>query len=279
MYIQLAFALDRVKALAPQHPGVEDEGAVQGRARRRPEGPRRRARTGSCEIMMATHAGMTTDEFAQDRRATGSRPPTPAVQAALHRTASTSRCSRCSRTCARTASRRSSSPAAASSSCACGPRESTAFRPSRSSAAAVKMQYEMRDGKPVLFKLPEIDFIDDRPGKPVGITSSSAAGRSRLRQLRRRLQMLEWTTAAGPAPRFGAARPPHRRRARIRLRPRLARRQARQGTRRAAAEEGWTVVSMKNDWRTIFPPTRNGRAPHRPPMPTATIRLWLGLSS
>jgi len=41
IYFQFAFALERVKALAPKHPGVEDEAAVQGGTRRRHEGPRR----------------------------------------------------------------------------------------------------------------------------------------------------------------------------------------------------------------------------------------------
>ena len=47
MYVQLAFALDRVKALAPDHPGVGDDPAVPGGARRRHEGARGERRKGS----------------------------------------------------------------------------------------------------------------------------------------------------------------------------------------------------------------------------------------
>ena len=64
MYIQLAFALDRVKALAPHASGMEDQAAVRGSARRRHEGaggvPAKRAWLSS---MAVTHAGMTTAEF------------------------------------------------------------------------------------------------------------------------------------------------------------------------------------------------------------------------
>ena len=35
--------------------------------------------------------------------------------------------------------------------------------------SSIKTKYEMRDGKPVLLRLPEVDFIDDKSGKPVGI--------------------------------------------------------------------------------------------------------------
>ena len=45
----------------------------------------------------------------------------------------------------------------------------TASRPSRWSAARESCKYQMRNGKPVLMKLAEIDFVDDGPGKPVGI--------------------------------------------------------------------------------------------------------------
>ena len=82
-------------------------GDHEGRSRRRRE-------RGSSEISIAaTHAGMTTDEFDDDRQGLAGDRAAPAVQAAVHRAASTSRCSSCWRTCGRTASRRSSSPAAA----------------------------------------------------------------------------------------------------------------------------------------------------------------------
>ena len=65
---------------------------------------------------------------------------------------------------------------------------------------SIKTRFEMRDGQPVLVRLPEINFIDDKAGKPVGINAAyRPPPHRRLRQLRRRPQMLQWTTAgSGP---------------------------------------------------------------------------------
>ena len=106
MYVQLAFALDRVKALAAEASGMEGQAAVQGRAGRRPEDAGRSpASKGIVELVAATHAGMTSDEFDQDRRRLARDGAASALQAALHRNASISRCSNCWPTCAPTASR------------------------------------------------------------------------------------------------------------------------------------------------------------------------------
>ena len=98
----------------------------------------------------------------------------------------------------------------------------------------------------------EIDFIDDKTGKPVGINQH--IGRRPIAAFGNSdgdLQMLQWTTAGGGAA-LWPDRPPHRCRARMGLRPQVLRRPPRQGARRGHAE-GWTVVDMKNDWKTIFP--------------------------
>ena len=158
---------------------------------------------GLLEIMAATHAGMTTEEFTKtvarlDRDARGIRAssgPTPS--------SSTSRCWSCSPICAPTASRPSSCRAAASSSCGRGPSRSTAFRPSRWSARPASSKFEMgADGKPVLVKEPKVEFIDDGPGKPVGI--NRFIGRRPIFAFGNSdgdLQMLQWT-AAGDGARF-----------------------------------------------------------------------------
>ena len=69
--------------------------------------------------------------------------------------------------------------------------------------SSVKTKYEVRDGKPVLVQLPEIDFIDDKAGKPVGI--DKFIGRRPVMAFGNSdgdFEMLEWTTA-GQGPRFG----------------------------------------------------------------------------
>ena len=118
--------------------------------------------------------------------------------------------------------------------------------------SSVKLKLEMRDGKPVLVKLPEVDLYDDKQGKPIGI--ESRIGRRPIAAFGNSdgdLQMLQWT-AAGPGPRFclyvhhtDAQREwAYDRQSHIgRLDKGLDEAKAR----------GWTVVSMKDDWRAIFP--------------------------
>jgi hypothetical protein len=117
------------------------------------------------------------------------------------------------------------------------------------------LKYEIRDGKPVLIKTPELVLNDDKEGKPVGIQrhigrrSIAAFGNSDGD-----FQMLEWTTS-GQGARFGlivhhtdAAREfAYDRESHI---GKLARGLD------EAPKRGWTVVSMKDDWKTIFPPAK-----------------------
>jgi phosphoglycolate phosphatase-like HAD superfamily hydrolase len=120
--------------------------------------------------------------------------------------------------------------------------------------SSLKAAYEVRDGKPVIVKLPELNFIDDKAGKPVGIHQHIgrrpifAAGNSDGD-----FQMLEWTTS-GNGPRFGllvhhddAAREfAYDRESHI---GRLDR-----GLDEGPAR-GWSIVSMAEDWKLVFPPT------------------------
>ena len=114
-----------------------------------------------------------------------------------------------------------------------------------------KLKFEMRDGKPVLMKLPEINFIDDKAGKPVGIQQH--IGRRPIAAFGNSdgdLQMLQWT-AAGSGPRFclfvhhtDAEREwAYDRKSHIgQLDKALDEAQA----------KGWTVVDMKDDWKRSF---------------------------
>ena len=71
--------------------------------------------------------------------------------------------------------------------------------------SSIKTKYEMRDGKPVLIRLPELNFVDDKTGKPIGINSHigrrpiAAFGNSDGDQ-----QMLEWTQGGYRGPTHGA---------------------------------------------------------------------------
>jgi hypothetical protein len=140
---------------------------------------------------------------------------------------------------------------AAASSCARSRRRSTAFR-RKIIGSTGKLRYEDRDGKPVLMKMPAVEFVDDKEGKPIAI--QRVIGRRPLAAFGNSdgdLQMLQWTSA-GAGSRFclyvhhtDAEREwAYDRKSSI---GRLDK-----GLEEAGAR-GWTVVDMKKDWRRIFP--------------------------
>jgi hypothetical protein len=115
----------------------------------------------------------------------------------------------------------------------------------------VKLKYELRDGTPTLMKLPEIDLVDDGPGKPVGI--QQVIGRRPVMAFGNSdgdFEMLEWTTA-GPGARFGLIvrhTDASREWSYDRDSPigRLAK------ALDEAPRRGWIVVDMKSDWKRVF---------------------------
>jgi phosphoserine phosphatase len=115
-----------------------------------------------------------------------------------------------------------------------------------------KLKFEIRDGKPVLVKLPEVQFIDDREGKAVGI--QTFIGRQPLAAFGNSdgdLQMLQWT-AAGSGSRF-CLLVHHTDAAREWAYDRASPIGKLDRALDEASAKGWTVVSMKDDWKTIFP--------------------------
>jgi len=118
--------------------------------------------------------------------------------------------------------------------------------------SSIKTRFEMRNGKPVLVRLPELNFINDKAGKPVAI--NQYIGRRPIAAFGNSdgdLQMLQWTMA-GDGPRFAlyvhhtdAGREwAYDRKSSIgRLDKGLD----------EAQQNGWTVVDMKKDWKVVFP--------------------------
>ena len=64
--------------------------------------------------------------------------------------------------------------------------------------SSIVTKFERRDGQPKLFRLPQVNFVDDGPGKPVGINQH--IGRRPIAAFGNSdgdLEMLQWTTAVG----------------------------------------------------------------------------------
>ena len=118
--------------------------------------------------------------------------------------------------------------------------------------SSIKTRFEMRDTIPLLFRLPDINFVDDKAGKPIGINEH--IGRRPIAAFGNSdgdLEMLQWTTLGASGPRFGLivhhtdaereyAYDRHSHFGKLDL------------ALDAAAVNRWTVVNMKNDWKRIF---------------------------
>ena len=111
-----------------------------------------------------------------------------------------------------------------------------------------ELKFELRDGAPVLRKLPEIDFVDDKEGKTVGIQRNRPPPRHGVRHSDGDLQMLQWT-AAGAGPRF-ALRVHHTDAEREWAYDRDSHIGKLDTAWDEAVAKGWTVVSIKDDWQT-----------------------------
>jgi len=116
----------------------------------------------------------------------------------------------------------------------------------------VKLKYELRPSGPVLLRLPEINFIDDKAGKPVGIAQYigrrpvAAFGNSDGDQ-----QMLEWTAGGeGASLMLLVHHDDAQREYAYDRRSQIGRLDKAWDE---AVERGWTVVSMQRDWKRIFP--------------------------
>ena len=118
--------------------------------------------------------------------------------------------------------------------------------------SSIKTKFELRDGKTVLVRLPEINFIDDKAGKPIAINQH--IGRRPIAAFGNSdgdLQMLQWT-AAGRGPRF-CLYVHHTDEQREWAYDRKSHIGKFDKGLDEANEKGWTVVDMKNDWVVIHP--------------------------
>jgi hypothetical protein len=251
MYFQLAFALDRVKALAPQHPEWKNKEPFASLLKGDLKGALAGGEPAIFQIVMATHTGMTTAEFEQivkDWIATAKHPNTkrlytemvyqPMLELLTYLRANGFK----------------TFIVSGGGIEFMRPWTETVYGipPEQVVGSSIKTKFELFDGKPVLMRLPELNFIDDKAGKPVGINEHIgrrpilAFGNSDGDQ-----QMLQWT-AAGSGMRFMGL--VHHTDA---DREWAYDRKSHIGTLDKALDEantkGWTVVDMKKDWREIYP--------------------------
>ena len=117
--------------------------------------------------------------------------------------------------------------------------------------STIKTKFEVRDGKPVIMRLPEVDFIDDKEGKPVAI--NKFIGRRPIASFGNSdgdLQMLQWTMA-GSGARF-ALIVHHTDAEREWAYDRTSHIGKLDKALDEAQAKGWTVVDMKRDWKRVF---------------------------
>ncbi|MCP5412995.1 MAG: haloacid dehalogenase-like hydrolase, partial [Chromatiaceae bacterium] len=118
--------------------------------------------------------------------------------------------------------------------------------------SSIKTQFDVRDGEPVLVRLPEINFIDDKAGKPVGINQH--IGRRPVMAFGNSdgdLQMLQWTTG-GAGPRLGVI-VHHTDAEREWAYDRSSHIGKLDKALDLAAGSGWVIVDMKTDWNRVYP--------------------------
>ncbi|WP_192179782.1 HAD family hydrolase [Mesorhizobium amorphae] len=250
MYFQLLFALDRVKALAPQHPEWKDKEPFASLLKGDVKAALAGGEPAIMEIVMATHSGMTTDEFDQivlDWMASAKHPKTgrpytemiyqPMLELLTYLRANGFKTFIVS--------------GGGIDFMRPWTEKVYGIPPEQVVGSSGKTSFEMQGGIPVIMRLPEINFIDDKAGKPVGIHQH--IGRRPIAAFGNSdgdLQMLQWT-CSGSGPHFclyvhhtDAEREwAYDRQSSIgRLDKGLD----------AAADGGWTVVDMKADWAKVF---------------------------
>ncbi|MGR8999506.1 MAG: HAD family hydrolase [Gammaproteobacteria bacterium] len=251
MYVQLAFALDRVQAAAPEHPEWKDTEPFKSVLTDNMKGIMASGQHGLAEMIMSTHAGMTAEEFSQiakywltlSKHPKFKRPYTELIYQPMLELLSFLRANGFKTYIVSGGGVEFMRP---------WTEKVYGIPPEQVIGSSIKTKYELIDGKPVLMRLPEIDFIDDKDGKPVGIHKFT--GRRPIAAFGNSdgdYQMLQWTTTNN-SPHFGLL--VHHTDAQ---REYAYDRESAFGRLDKALDEakqnGWIVVDMKKDWKRIFP--------------------------
>jgi hypothetical protein len=250
IYFQLLFAIDRVEAMAPDHPELATTQPFKAVLDGDKEALAASGVHGILELVMATHAGMTTEEFeavvtnwlATARHPTTGRQYTEMVYQPMLELLDFLRANGFKTFIVSGGGMEFMRP---------WTEAVYGIPPEQVVGSSIKTEYQVRDGIPSIVRLPEMNFIDDKEGKPVGIHRH--IGRPPIAAFGNSdgdFQMLEWTTA-GDGARLGVLI--HHTDAE---REWAYDRESHVGRLDRGLDEadarGWVVVSMKDDWNAIF---------------------------
>ena len=251
VYFQLLFAIDRVKALAAKHPQWKSTQPFKAVLDNDMDALADSGEEGLLKLIMATHAGNTTEEFtgiimdwlAEAKHPRFKRPFNELVYLPMLEVLTYLRDNGFKTFIVSGGGIEFMRPWV---------ELVYGIPPEQVVGSSIKTKFEMRDGKPVLVRLPEVNFIDDKEGKPVGINQH--IGRRPIAAFGNSdgdLQMLQWT-AAGKGRRlmvivhhtddereWAYDKDSHVGRLDKAL--------------KEADQHDWTVVDMKKDWKLIYP--------------------------
>ena len=254
-YFQVAFAFDQIKKLAPSHPEWRQKQPFRALLEKDMKGLVASGEKGLLKIIAVTHAGMTTDVFRDavlDWTETARHPRfgkryielvyQPMLELLAYLRSNVFKTFIVS--------------GGGVDFMRPWTEKVYGIPPEQVIGSSGKLKFELRSGVPVLLKLPQIDLVDDKDGKPVGI--QSRIGRRPIAAFGNSdgdLQMLEWATS-GRGARF-ALFVHHDDAAREFAYDREDKLQQFNAGWDEAVAKGWTVVSMRDDWKTVFPPVTN----------------------
>ena len=251
IYTQFAFAMDRVKALAPGHPEWKTTQPFQALLEGDHAALAAAGKKGIEEILVTTHTGMTTDEFEKivtDWLASAKHPKlerlyTELVYQPMLELLAYLRANGFKTFIVSGGGIEFMRPFT---------EQVYGIPPEQVVGSMTETKLELRDGVPVLVKMPKLFFMDDKEGKPIGI--QKFIGRRPILAFGNSdgdMQMLQWTTAGGGR-RLGLI--VHHDDAKREF---AYDRKSKVGTLDAALDAagaaGWVVVSIENDWKTVFP--------------------------
>lgn len=255
VYFQAAFAFHRIRSMAPKHPEWKTTQPFQAVLDKDIKALAASGEKGLLQIMAASHAGMTTDEFGaavrewttHDRHPRFDRPYPELVYQPMLELLAYLRTNGFKTFIVSGGGIEFMRP---------WTEKAYGIPPEQVVGSSGMVKYELAsDGKPQLTKLAKFEFVDDGPGKPVGI--NRFIGRRPIFAFGNSdgdLQMLQWT-ASGEGARFaGIVR--HTDADREYAYDRQSKIGKLDKALDEAAAKGWTVVDMKLDWKVIFPPTK-----------------------